>query len=182
MIDYFSMPETPGVTYFACERLRAKFPVGSCAQMWRQANHEKNENRLGCKGCPIGAAHAGETTASLSRLRNSLVCGRRHRSAHRLVGKHLCVSCKNREYEYLKGRNAKGTMPIKLKALEHRTLHYMQGDEMRTLHLRLSVDTEELIVSALRDSANKVRFLFSGTMQLMRRLADFTHQPQPQVA
>jgi len=182
MVDYFAMPETPGVSYFACERLRAKFPVDACAQMWRQANHERNENRMACKSCPIGAAHAGETAASLSPLKNTLICGRCHRRSNRLVGKHLCVSCKNREYEYLKGRNAKGAKPVKLKSLDARTLYYMHGDEMRSLYLPLSLDTDELLVSAVRDSANKVRLMFSGTMRWLSQLAQLDQQPQPQMA
>lgn len=171
MVEYFFMDVTPGVTYFSCERLRAKFPIESCAQMWRQANHEKNESRLACKCCPIGAAHAGETSASLSRLKNTLICARCHRRANRLVKKHLCVSCINREYEWLKGRNAKGMPPVKLKPLDARTLYYMQGDEMRTLYLPLSVDTEELIVSALRDSLNKVRFVLAGMRLWLAQLS-----------
>lgn len=169
MVEYFGLPETPGVSYFRCERLRATLPMESCGKMWKQANHQKEEGRIACRCCPIGAAHAGETAASLSPLKNTLICARCHRRANRLVGKHICVSCKNREYEYLKGRNAKGGKPIKLKSLGPRTLTYLAGDELRTLHLPLSLDMEELIVAALRDSANRVRFMF-GSMQWLSQL------------
>lgn len=174
MVEYFGMPETPGISYFQCDRLRAKLPMQSCADMWRQANHKHDENRLACRGCPIGAMHAGEHEASLSPLRGKLVCARCHRSASRLVSKHICVSCKNREYEYLKGRNAKGSRPVKLKSLAPRTLHYLHGDELRTLHLPLSLDIEELMVAAIRDSANKVRFMFGS----LHWLSQLSAQPQ----
>lgn len=167
MVEHFELPETPGVSYFRCERLRATLPVESCATMWRKSNNGKDEPRLSCKCCPIGAVHAGETTASLSPLKNTLVCARCHRRANRLVSKHICVSCKNREYEWLKGRNAKGSKPVKLKSLDPRTLRYLHGDEPRTLHLPLSLDWDELIVAALRDSANRLRFMFSGSMRLL---------------
>lgn len=171
MVEYFGLPETPGVKYFRCERLRATLPVESCGKMWRQANHHHDENRLSCRCCPIGAAHAGETAASLSPLKGTPICARCHRRADRLVGKHLCVSCKNREYEWLKGRNAKGSKPIKLRSLDPRTLHYLQGDELRTLHLPLSMDTEELVVAALRDSRNRVRFMFSASVRMLPKAA-----------
>lgn len=116
--------------------------------------------------------HAGETAASLSPLKHTLICARCHRRANRLVGKHICVSCKNREYEWLKGRNAKGSKPVKLKALGPRTLRYLHGEELRTMHLPLSVDVEELIVAAIRDSANKIRFMFSSSIRWL--------SPQPQ--
>lgn len=175
MVEYFGMPETPGVSYFRCDRLRAKLPVHSCAQMWRQANHKHDENRMSCRCCPIGAAHAGETAASLSPMRGTLICARCHRRANRLVSKHICVSCKNREYEWLKGRNAKGSKPVKLKSLDPRTMQYLHGDELRTLHLPLSLDIEELMVAALRDSAQRVRFMF-GSLQWLSQLS-----PQPQI-
>jgi hypothetical protein len=165
MVEYFGMPETPAVTYFRCEKLRATLPVEHCGMMWKQANHKKDERRWACRCCPIGAVHAGETAASLSPFKGALICGRCHRPASRLVGKHLCVSCKNREYELLKGRNAKGSAPVKLKALVPRTMRYLHGNEIRTLHLPLSLNIEELMVAALRDSQNRVRFFFDGASQ-----------------
>jgi hypothetical protein len=165
VVDYFEMPEIPGRKYFRCERLRATLAIPACAGMWKQANHENNEERLRCKCCPLGAVHAGETAASMSPLKGTLICGRCHNRASRLIGKHLCVSCQNRQYEWLKGKNAKGSKPIKLKSLEPRTLHYLHGRDPRSIYLPLSADLDELIVAALRDSINRVRFAYHGAMR-----------------
>lgn len=75
-----------------------------------------------------------------------------------------CVSCKNREYEFLKGRNAKGTAPVKLRSLCRRRIRYMAGTEPRSLVVQHSLDTDELIVAALRDSPNRVRFGFGAAV------------------
>lgn len=164
MVEYFEMQELPGRKYFRCDKLRATINTEACAVQWRKANRANDESCSRCKCCPVGAIHAGETAASMSPLKGTLTCARCHKRATRLIGKHLCVSCVNRQYEYLKGKNAKGTKPVKLAALEPRTLHYLHGAQRRSLHLPLSVDTDELIVAALRDSLNTVTFQFRANM------------------
>jgi hypothetical protein len=101
----------------------------------------------------------------MSPLKGMTICGRCHTGTTRLIGKHLCVSCANRQYEYLKGRNAKGTKPVKLAPLEPRKIRFMSGSAPKTLYMPLTVDTEELIIAALRDSKDTVRFGFSGEMR-----------------
>lgn len=164
MVDYFQIEAVPGRMFFRCDRQRATLSTDACAHNWRLANHENSERRTICKCCPLGAVHAGEVAASMSPLKGTLTCSRCHRPAVRLIGKTLCVSCYNRERERLVGRNAKGTQPVKLPPLERRRIRYMHGDEPRLLTLERSVDTDELIVAALRDSQKRVRFAFHGPM------------------
>jgi hypothetical protein len=164
MVEYFEMPEIPGRKYFRCDKLRATLSVDACAIQWRKANHHNDENCSRCKCCSLGAVHAGETAASMSPLKGTLTCARCHKRSTRLIGKHLCVSCANRQYEVLKGRNAKGTKPVKLAPLHPRTIHFHHGSVRRSLSLPLSVDTDELIVSALRDSINTVTFFFRANL------------------
>jgi len=65
-----------------------------------------------CVGCAIGAAHAGDTAPQKKeRVVGSLTCARCHQQAARLVCGGICVSCKNREWEVAKGKNAKGLPP-----------------------------------------------------------------------
>lgn len=161
VVQYFERPEMPGVAHFSCERMRATLSTGSCAAMWRQANLEEC-GREACLRCPIGAQHAGETQANLSGLRLGPICARCHRPARRLIGGMHCVSCKNREYEFLKGRNAKGTKPTKLANLCKRRIRFMAGGELRSLAVPLSLDTDELVVAALRDTPQRVRFGFGA--------------------
>lgn len=161
MVEYFELAEIPGKAHFRCVKLSASLSVGSCAQMWRQANHD-NLERLGrCKTCPIGATHAGETAASMSPLMGQCLCGRCHKTATRLIGKHLCISCWNREREFKIGRNSKGTKP-RMAALGRRSIRYFVAGQACTTTIDLTADTTEVIVAILRDSRKRVQFSFNG--------------------
>lgn len=161
-VVYFERDEMPGVPAFRCDKLSATLSVASCAKMWRQANHD-NVERLGrCKTCPIGAVHAGETAASMSPFMGQCICARCQRTATRLIGKHLDISCYNRQREYLLGKNSKGSSPTKMKPLARRTLRYFSPDGARQLTLDHSESTEELIVTILRDSKKAVFFAFNA--------------------
>ncbi|CAE6693976.1 hypothetical protein R69619_00386 [Paraburkholderia nemoris] len=150
----------PGVRHFACSKLRATMSVEACSGRWHKANStDVDADRMNtCKHCATGAQHSGRANHNPSKLRGMTICGRCHTGVARLIGKHLCVSCYNRQREYLIGKNAKGTAPIKLAKLEPRRIRYMAGKAPKTLYMPLTVDTEELVISALRDSKDKVRF------------------------
>lgn len=163
MVDYFPMENVPGKVFFKCERQRAKLSTDSCASMWRKADELNDGTNSSCKLCPIGAVHAGEVAASMSPLKGALICARCHRNAMRLIGKHMCVSCYNRNAEGIKGRNAKGTKPVKLGPLDKRSIRYRHGDEVQTLVLHRSIDVDELLVATLRDSRKAVAFAFNPT-------------------
>lgn len=171
MVDYFTIDGAPG-QYFRCDRYRATLSVSACARMWRAANREGDETHSLCLRCPIGAAHAGETAASMSPLKGAVVCGRCHRRTERLIRGHICVSCYNREREIRIGKNAKGTAPSKLRPLSRRHVYYLEGSEPKTLTLDLSAATDELIVAILRDADRKTQFAFRseirGTRSQMR--------------
>jgi len=162
MTEYVSLPELPGKKLFRCDKLLATISTEVCADMWRQANHENIEFRARCKNCTIGARHAGESDASMSPLKGATICARCQRSATRLIEGHVCVSCKNREYEWVKGCNAKGSRPIKMTPLAPRCLHYMHGREPCSIGRRLTKNTDELVVAALRDSRHTVAFGFAS--------------------
>ncbi|WP_407122184.1 hypothetical protein [Bradyrhizobium sp. STM 3561] len=164
---YFDMPELPGRLYFACGPLRATLEIDACADNWRRANIDRDISRLKCRGCQIGAEHAGERGANTHPLRGTTTCGRCHRGASRLIHGHLCVSCFNRERELIKGRNGKGTPPIKLARLDPRSVTYQRAD--RTVHTRAidrTVDMEEVLVAVLRDEQQAVRFGFRARVAL----------------
>jgi len=79
-----------------------------------------------------------------------------------LIGKHLCVSCYNRQRELIVGKNAKGTRPNKLRPLGKRRIRYLAGHKPAMLELDHSVATDELIVATLRDCPQRVVFSFRG--------------------
>jgi hypothetical protein len=165
MVEYFKIEEVPDQQYFRCDRYKASLSVSACAKMWKEANHENVEARYRCKTCPLGAVHAGETAASMSPLLGKSICARCHGQTARLIGKHICVSCYNRQREWIIGKNAKGTRPLKIGRLDPRTLRYFSGGQTAVLHAALSATMDELIIAALRDSKNRVRFSFHGAIR-----------------
>lgn len=160
-VNYFARLETPGRLYFQCDRLRANLSTDACSGMWKRAN-DGTEDREACLRCPLGALHAGEAQASLSPQRLAPICARCHRPSRRLIAGMHCVSCYNRERELLRGRNAKGTAPVKLRCLERRRIRFLSGNEPCSLTMQYSLDTDELIVAALRDTKLRVRFGFGA--------------------
>lgn len=162
MVDYFTNPDVPGKSYFACSRMRATLSTTACSTMWRQANDLNDGTHAACRLCPLGAVHAGEVAASMSPLKGTLTCARCHRPAARLIGAMHCVSCYNRQREVIRGRNGKGTAPVKLGSLDSRRIRYRHGDEVRTMRVRHSLDLDELIVAVLRDSKSRVVFAFNS--------------------
>lgn len=171
MVVYFRIEQVPDKTYFKCERLRCTLSTVACADIWREANHDNVERRASCKCCPIGAGHAGEDNANMSALKGVLICARCHRMAQRLIHGHRCVSCYNRERELRVGKNAKGAVPTRLAPLEPRRLWFWMGGVQTALALGRTLDTDELIVAALRDSKDRVRFAFRGASRGVRQLS-----------
>lgn len=151
--------------FFACERMRATISVPQCSAMWRDANEHNSELRRQCRGCPIGAQHSGETDANLCEIHNMKICSRCRKLARRLIWGNICVSCRNREYEFERGYNARGTPLTKLNALQPRQIRYSEGGAVKVRRLGLSASVDELVVGTLRDSAKRVRFGFIGLAQ-----------------
>ena len=85
----------------------------SCADSWRIAN--KNDERMQiCRGCEIGAQHAGEPVANIIYKSNECIrCGRY--GFGRKMNNGLCISCYNRSNEIYRGLNGKRHVPQKCK-------------------------------------------------------------------
>ncbi len=87
----------------------------ACAANWKKGKNSAPWDRLfSCKGCAIGAAHAGETPPdSEDDPRKCVYCGRTYL---RLVSRALCISCSNRVNEYLSGHYRRTNTPPGLAA------------------------------------------------------------------
>jgi len=159
MVEYFTI-EGLDRPMFRCEALRASLSVDACKGNWLSAN-AGDDRREKCRSCPIGAKHAGQENASCSDLKGSLICARCNETSSRgwLLGKHLCVSCWNREREWVTGKNAKGSKPTKMLPLEPRAIRIMEAEEPKIIYRQLTQHDTELVVSALRDSAGNVTFI-----------------------
>lgn len=143
--------------------------------MWRAANQDNSELRRQCRGCALGAEHVGMPDANLCDIHGVKICSRCRNEVTRLIFSNLCVSCRNREYEFDRGYNARGTPLTKLRPLQARQVRYIEGDTVRARRAILSGSIEELVVGTLRDAAKRVTFGFIGLAQatLLRQLRLF---------
>ncbi|SRR5258708_5491800 len=78
-MDYLEFAELPGVKNFTCGRMRASMSTAACASNWRLANDQQDPRRERCRGCAVGALHAGEADINPSPLRSTKTCARCHR-------------------------------------------------------------------------------------------------------
>lgn len=163
MVDYWEEKDLPGERFFRCDKMRATLTVNACAKNWRMADKSPDGTPMSCRLCAIGAGHAGELDASVSRLKGSQICSRCHRTSLRIIAGNLCVSCYNRSAEKRRGYNAKGNPPVKLAALEQRRMRYMAGVEIKTVIVRETTGMDELIVAVLRDNRQQVSFAWDST-------------------
>ena len=107
------------------------------------------------------------------------MCARCARGATRLIKKHLCVSCANREYELIKGRNARGMVPTKLAPLAPRQVYYMANARTVLKRMEHTTHSAELIVAVMRDSVHAVAFAWRGPADrdaLLRSIAENMEQ------
>lgn len=157
-MDYFENPLLPGKKMFRCERLSASLQVVACVGMWSEANAAGHppERLFRCKQCPVGAVHAGVADANMSPLKGTDICSRCNRTDQRLIGGNICVSCKNREYEWLKGKNAKGKPPAHHPVLCRRLVRYVCDGQVRVLARANTASSNELVVELLRDRSKRV--------------------------
>lgn len=158
-IDYFEIPELPGKPLFRCEKRRASLSAEACAGLWTKGNQKGADDRFWlCKGCQVGAQHAGVGDATLSPIYAAALCARCHRGTTRLIGGHLCVSCYNRSREWIKGRNARGNAPVTHPDLFRMSIRYRVGGAVKVLARDDVAAPIELVVAALRDEPKQVTF------------------------
>lgn len=85
----------------------------ACAAMWRRGQRAKPHDMLApCRGCAIGAEHAGAPASAASAARPpEFQCTRCGKHSTRLIRGTICPSCYNRERERRIGRDRRGKPP-----------------------------------------------------------------------
>lgn len=146
----------PGRPMFRCDRMSATMQVTSCASMWERSNLGPIPKTDRCRGCELGAVHAGQSVPDASAIRGLAICPRCAATDKRLIKGLLCVSCYNREREVLIGRNAKGKRPERHPPVAPRAVAFVCQGEARVLKRECTVSSEELVVELLRDMPAKV--------------------------
>lgn len=116
-----------------------------------------------CRGCPIGAAHAGERFVRYSRWYGVQFCPRCHTGGLRMIGNRTCVSCYNRNREVKAGRNGRGNKPVELltRAPQMHELRVYVDGEPRTVRGMASSGLE-LQLQTLRTMRGEIEFDWNG--------------------
>jgi hypothetical protein len=157
---YFEIADAPGRRFFRCAKLRSTLSTQACAANFLRSQKLRPEEVTGthlCRECPLGAHHAGVPLIRRSGLYHIDLCPRCRRYHSRIIGGTRCVSCTNREYEWIRGANAKGTPP-QMAPLEARRIRIVLNGEVTELRTERSHDTTELVLGVLRVAEGRVVF------------------------
>lgn len=158
---------------FRCQPHQATLTQRGCARRWTEAQAAAPGDpafRI-CRGCSIGAAHAGHDPVRYSAWFGTMVCPRCREGGQRLIGGTRCVTCYNRERELATGVNGRGN-PIDLR--RHRRL---QPVALRltvngaTRHVSaVAADALEPFVAALRSTKGEIAASFGPPPPPVRQL------------
>jgi hypothetical protein len=139
--------------------------TSSCAKLWEAAQRQRPkpwESSAACRTCPVGAQHAGRPLPVPAAEQLRLICPRCRRQAARLINGRLCVSCMNREYEALKGRNAKGGRPRLCDVLHVEHIAVVEGAEVRQVRHENVVSPVEVLLVMARSTKTPLAFGVRG--------------------
>lgn len=150
----------PGQQHFDCTPLHAALSTADCAKRWQVA-----PKGTACAGCALGQAHHADhntaaTSATLHQACPDNACLRCGRTDLRIIRLHgLCVSCANRRLELLRGRNGRGTAPVKFKLpkFELEALFVLPSGKTER-RLGLGVDVSESLWRLLRELPAGAKF------------------------
>ena len=155
LIEYTEIPQMPGERFFNCERLSAMLRPAACAQRHRDALSSANGLHSACRRCPIGVAHAENSSSKVPvSMMPHTACARCGARSQRLVNKRLCVSCYNREREARVGRNARGKSPICFQPVHRRDVMLRAPDGSRVTFAYVVQNGHEPLVNAVRENRN----------------------------
>lgn len=165
---------------FTCPRHAGNLTLTKhgCASMWTRARGSKCEpgdTLYLCRGCETGAVNAGHPEAVQERKPDGIdrVCVRCHRPARRLIHGLRCVSCYNRILEVRKGRNAKGTRPVRLPSLFSARFAVLDGGTARTVVIDEVTSILEAELMVVRRSSQRVVFLRPSPAAVVRQMTLF---------
>lgn len=167
MATYKTLPDVEYSTYpgldmpmFRCPALSAKLSVRACADRYNRAQGTSKEAQacLICRDCKVGAGHAGKSLVHRSWLFGKAICPRCGQPTTRMIHDRLCVSCANRQYEWIKGTNAKGAPVSQDRPLSPQVLTYEVGGVTRVYRSRYAFSIVELMAQVMRKVSGRVIF------------------------
>lgn len=173
-VTYAENALAPGLKFFRCDAYRASLTMPGCAARWREAQTatgDRGDALSACRGCSIGALHAGYAPVHYSRFYGLSICPGCGKGTTRMIGNRVCVSCYNRRREMRAGRNARGNRPVELLQHPLRTLEFrlaVDGD-VRRVRDRDTTGLSETMVQVLRTTKGELAFGFAGPDRLLRQ-------------
>jgi hypothetical protein len=170
-VQYFSI-DVASASFFRCEPYKMTLSIEGCAKRWTKSqtlSGQRAESFEKCRGCPIGAQHAGHAIVLYSILYQSPICPRCGKSNLRMIDGTRCVNCYNREIEFKRGRNSKGTAP-RMKPLHRRSIRVsIDNGPIKVITSQHSADTVELMLGAMRRTRGQVLFGLYGRAPALRQ-------------
>jgi hypothetical protein len=158
-VNYFTVDGCDRLKFFRCEPYRATLSTGACAERWKVAQQAVGydaDRFEKCRACPIGAEHAGQPVVIYSCLYGKSICPRTRRWAPRLIHGRLSVSAYNRQLEFRKGANGRGTKPRF--RFDPRRIGVVIDGAYTELRDEYTADALELVVQALRVATGRIMF------------------------
>lgn len=173
-VTYAVVTSAPGLKMFRCEPYRANLTMQGCGARWREAQTAGGEaaDRVAhCRGCSIGALHAGFRPIAYSRWFGVSICPRCSKGTTRMIGGSRCVSCYNRERELRAGRNARGNKPVELleRPLHAVELRLVVDDEPRRVRHGPTTGLAETLIQILRTTKGEIGFGFIAPARSIRQ-------------
>jgi hypothetical protein len=157
---YFQIDGAPGLRMFRCARLRATISDRACAANFLRSQKLRPDQITSthlCRDCPLGAHHAGVPLVRRSGLHGLSICPRCRRHSERIIDGLRCISCYNREREWVVGANAKGTPPT-MAPLRPRRIRIVLNGQATELRAERTRDTAEMVLGVLRVGEGRVTF------------------------
>jgi hypothetical protein len=180
----FTANTVEGVTYgtiagfdcptFRCTARQATLSVKGCAGLFTAAQSAKGvdaDRFAPCRGCVIGAGHAGVPVTYFGHLYDTMICPRCGNGTTRMIHGRICINCYNREREVRVGKNARGSVPKKLK-LRPVSLGYAVDGEWRTFHAERAVSLGEVCAHLMRTTAGKLMFSTTGINRITHTMGE----------
>jgi hypothetical protein len=162
-VVYAETAVAPGLKMFGCTPLRATMSQRGCGARWRDAQDATgyDAERLNvCRGCSIGAAHAGEQHVHHSNLYGASICPACRKGAMRIIHNRTCVNCYNRRREMRAGKNGRGNAPIELLRRPLHTVEFavaIDGD-VRRVRMSECIDRLDAVIQTMRTTKGYLEF------------------------
>ena len=155
-IELFQCPNIPG---------NLSLTKNSCAAQWQKAlttKPEKGGSLYECRGCELGAKHAGVENVTFRKPSSiDRICTRCHKPTSKFLYKRICISCYNRGLEVLKGKNARGTRPVKHGDLVAIRLAYIVKGVTMVVLIENVTSRLEAEMAVIKSSSESVVFVHS---------------------